>query len=516
MPPDLAGVAVASHCSGVFGIAPIVLEGAAIVDVGYNRLVNALSRSVAGYFIAGLAVACITFVFHELIHVNPTTVALTLLLSVLAVSATWGLRHAVLMAVAATLAFNYYFLPPIGTFTIADPQNWIALGAFLVTAVVASQLAERARRETRNANDRRREVERLYSFSAKLLSSENVAEALNRIPGYLVEFFNVRSAAISLPNRLDVYRSGAAIDGLELHDLELTALRGEPKLDPQKSVAFTPLRMGARVVGSFGVAGTIPSRQTLDAISSLIAVAVERAGTIEKLARTEAARESEQLRSVLLDSVTHEFRTPLTAIKAAVTSLLGSPELKSDVRQELLTVINEESDHLNRLIGEATEMAQLDANMVELKLEPHALQDAIRRAVDESKQVLGQHPIEVHIPDGLPKVRVDLERITEVFRQLLENGAKYSRPDDLIYITAESKGRLVTASVADQGPGIDDFEQSLIFEKFYRGRNQSVRVQGTGMGLAIAKAIVEAHGGRMGLTSQVGHGSVFYFTLPVA
>jgi two-component system sensor histidine kinase KdpD len=112
-------------------------------------------------------------------------------------------------------------------------------------------------------------------------------------------------------------------------------------------------------------------------------------------------------------------------------------------------------------------------------------------------------------------VRVDLERITEVFRQLLENAAKYSSPDAPIYITAEAKNRTVTASVADQGPGIDDFEQSLIFEKFYRGRNQRVRVQGTGMGLAIAKAIVEAHGGRMGLTSQMGHGSVFYFTLPV-
>jgi two-component system sensor histidine kinase KdpD len=478
--------------------------------------VNALSRSLAGYFTAALAVLGVTFTFHQLIHVNPTTVALTFLLGVLAISATWGLRHAVLMAVGATLAFNYYFLPPIRTFTIADPQNWIALVAFLVTAVVASQLSERARRETRNANERRREVERLYSFSAKLLSSDNVAEALNRIPGYLVEFFDVRSAAISLSNRLDVYRSGAATDGLELHDLQLTAMRGESKVDLQNKTAFTPLRMGARVVGSFGVSGIIPSRQTLDAISSLIAVAVERAGTIEKLARTEAARESDQLRSALLDSVTHEFRTPLTSIKASVTSLLSSQQLGNAERQELLTVINEESDNLNRLIGEATEMAQLDAHMVELKREPHELQEAVHQALRESKQVLGKHPFEVRLPDDLPMVRVDIERVTEVFRQLLENAAKYSQSDAPIFITAEAKDRMVTASVADQGPGIDDFEQGLIFEKFYRVRNQRIRVQGTGMGLAIAKAIVEAHGGHMGLTSQVGHGSVFYFSLPIA
>jgi len=516
IPPARAGAAVASHCSGVLGIAPIVVETTGIVDVGYNRLVNALSRSLAGYVAAALAVVCITVVFHKFIHVNPTTVALTFLLGVLAVSATWGLRHAVLMAVAATLAFNYYFLPPIGTFTIADPQNWVALVAFLVTAVVASQLSERARREAHNANQRRREVERLYSFSAKLLSSENVAEVLNHIPGYLVEFFDVRSAAISLPNRLDVYRSGASADGLDLHDLQLTAMRGEPALDVQKSVAFTPLRMGARVVGSFGVSGAIPSRQTLDAISSLIAVAVERAGTIEKLARTEAARESEQLRSVLLDSVTHEFRTPLTSIKASVTSLLSAPKLEPAQQHELLTIIDEESDHLNRLIGEAAEMAQLDANMVEFKQVPVALQDAVRDAIDESRQVLAQHPVRVQLPDNLPLVRMDLERVTEVFRQLLENAAKYSPAEAPIFITAEARGQMVTASVADQGPGIDDFEQSLIFEKFYRGRNQRVRVQGTGMGLAIAKAIVEAHGGRLGLTSQMGHGSVFYFSLPIA
>jgi two-component system, OmpR family, sensor histidine kinase KdpD len=516
MPPGRSGAASASHRSGVLGIALIVVERCGIVDVGYNRRVEALNRSVVGYIVAGLTVVGITLIFHNLIHVNPTTVALTFLLGVLAVSATWGLRHAVLMAVAATLAFNYFFLPPIRTFTIADPQNWVALVAFLVTAVVASQLSERARRETENANERRREVERLYAFSAELLSSENVAEILNRIPRYVVDSFEVRSAALSVSNRPDVYRSGPSADGLELHDLQLVAMRGEPKFDLQKSAAFFPLRMGARVVGSFGVSGTIPSRQTLDAIGSLIAVAVERAGTIEKLGRAEAARESEQLRSVLLDSVTHEFRTPLTSIKASVTSLLSSPQLDPSSRQELLTVINEESDRLNHLIGEAAEMAQLDAHMVELKLEPHSLRDAAQAALAESTQVLAQHPVQVHLPDDLPKVRVDLQRIIEVFRQLLENAAKYSPPESPIYITAEVKNQRVTASVADQGPGIDDFEQGLIFEKFYRGRNQRVRVQGTGMGLAIAKAIVEAHGGRMGLTSQVGHGSVFYFSLPIS
>jgi two-component system sensor histidine kinase KdpD len=421
----------------------------------------------------------------------------------------------VFLALVATLAFNFYFLPPVGTLTIADPQNWVALVAFLATAIIASQLSERARRAARSANERRRDVERLYGFSQQLLSSDNVAELLNAIPGYLVDSFGVKAAAICLRDRPDAYRSGPGDDGLALPELQVVAMRGEPRIDVQSNLAFMPLRMGTRVVGSMGIAGALLSRETLEAMGSLIAIATERAGAIEKLGRAEAARESEQFRSILLDSVTHEFRTPLTAIKASVTSLLGAPNLDATQRQELLTVINEESDRLNRLVGEAAEMTQLDANKVELKLEPHQMGEVVATVLQESKQTLGQHPVEVHLPSDLPRVRMDFERIREVLMHLLENAAKYSAPESPIHITGEDKGRILTTSVADRGPGIDDFEQSLIFDKFYRGRNQRLQVQGTGMGLAIARAIVEAHGGRIGVTSQLGRGSVFYFTLPV-
>jgi two-component system sensor histidine kinase KdpD len=498
------------------GIALIVVEQRGIVDVSYNPGVpQTVTKSVLRYAAAAAIVFAIVYIYHTLVRVNPTTAALTLLLGVLIVSATWGLQQAVFMAIAATLAFNYYFLPPYGTLTIADPQNWVALFAFLVTAVIASQLSERARREAHNAHERRREAERLYGFSQLLLSSDNIAELLNAIPRYVVESFDVKSAAVSLSSRPDIYRSGPAIDGLELHDLQLVSMRGEPKIDPLGNLAFMPLRMGVRVVGSMGVSGGMLSRATLEALSSLIAIAIERAGAIEKLGRAEASRESEQLRAVLLDSVTHEFRTPLTAIKASVTSLLTSASLDPAQRQELLTVINEESDRLNRLVGEAAEMAQLDANKVELKLEPYPMREAVEEALQESKQTLGHHSLEVRLPSDLPLVRMDLARIKEVLTHLLENAAKYSPPQAPIYITGEVKNRMLTTSVADRGPGIDDFEQSLIFEKFYRGRNHRLQVQGTGMGLAIAKAIVEAHGGHIGVTSQLGHGSVFYFSLPV-
>jgi two-component system sensor histidine kinase KdpD len=477
---------------------------------------SSLVRLAVPYITAAVAVAVMVAVYRDILTVNPTTVALTLLVGILVVSANWGLRPAVFMALLATLAFNYYFLPPIGTLTIADPQNWVALTAFLVTAMIASELAERARREAQRAHERRRETEQLYKFSQQLLTSDNAAELLNKIPRFVVDGFGVASAALSLPNRPDVYRSDSATDQLDIHDLQLVCMRGEPKVDPEAGVAFVPLRLGVRVVGSLGVAGGPLSRETLEALSSLIAVAVERVGAVEKLSKAEAARESEQLRSALLDSVTHEFRTPLTAIKASVTSLLSTRSLDETQRLELLTVINEESDRLDRLVGEAAEMSQLDAHQVELHLGSHPVQEAIDDALARLANVLSGHVVSTILPDNLPPVRIDVYRISEVIAQLLDNAAKYSAPGSPIQIAGEVKNRMMMISIADRGPGIDDFDQSLIFEKFYRGRNQRLQVQGTGMGLAIAKAIVEAHGGEIGVTSQSGHGSVFYFTLPLA
>ena len=220
------------------------------------------------------------------------------------------------------------------------------------------------------------------------------------------------------------------------------------------------------------------------------------------------------MRSALLDSVTHEFRTPLTSIKASVTTLLSSAQIDPEGQRELLTVIDEETDRLNRLVGEAAEMAQLDAQQVELRRETCGVRQVVEIALEKSKQVLAGREIKLHLPESLPSLRIDLERIAEVLVQLLENAAKYSPPGTPIILSAEPTGKMVDLSVADRGPGIDDMEQSLIFEKFYRGRDQRYRVQGTGMGLAIAKAIVEAHGGTIGVTSQLDCGSVFHFTVP--
>jgi two-component system sensor histidine kinase KdpD len=264
-----------------------------------------------------------------------------------------------------------------------------------------------------------------------------------------------------------------------------------------------------------GVAGDELSRETLDALGSLIGLAIERARALEALSKHRAEQEHERLRAALLDSVTHEFRTPLTSIKASVTTLLSGATLNDQGRRELLTVIDEETDRLNRLVGEASEMAQLDAGMFQLDLKTHPLKDALEPALEDAKSSLENHPVEVVAAADLPNVRMDAQRIREVLMHLLENAGKYSGVGAPIKVTAEVKGNSLVISVADRGPGIDSFEQSLIFEKFYRGQHQRYTAPGTGMGLAIAKVIIEAHGGSIGVVSQLGSGSVFSFSLPI-
>jgi two-component system sensor histidine kinase KdpD len=216
-----------------------------------------------------------------------------------------------------------------------------------------------------------------------------------------------------------------------------------------------------------------------------------------------------------LDSITHDFRTPLTSMKAAVSSLLTSENPEPEQRRELLTIIDEECDRLNRLVEEAGEMAKLEAGEVELDLEPTPIMEIIEASLAHCKLALAGRPMEIKVDAEVPPVRADRERAKEAMVQLIDNANLYSPKDQPITITAELTGDAVTTSVADRGPGIDDFEQTMIFEKFYRGKDQRYLVRGTGMGLPIAKAIIAAHKGSVSVTSQLGHGSVFSFTLPV-
>ena len=419
------------------------------------------------------------------------------------------------MSLAAMLAFNFYFLPPFGTFTIGDPENWVALFAFLVTSLVSSQLSARARREAQEAQHRRHEVERLYAFSQHLLVSGNVITLLNDIPNHIVETFGVGAAALYFNDKEKFYYSGTA-SHFDREQMKQVTFRDEPLVDRNHSLCFVPLRMGVRSIGSLAISGRLLSRQTLEALGTLIGVAFERARAVEELGKTQAAREGERLKSALLDSVTHDFRTPLTSMKAAVTSMIADNGRSWPEQKELLTVIDEECDRLNRLVGDAAEMSRLDAGQFELAIEPQSMREIVESALQECKGALGARSIRLEMSPELPEVNADFRRIRDVCVRLIENANLYTPAQEPITISAEVRGEFLQTSIADRGPGIDDMELGLIFDKFYRGKDQRYLIQGTGMGLPIAKAIVEAHGGTINVTSQIGHGSVFSFTLPLA
>src|SRR5258707_354473 len=336
------------------------------------------------------------------------------------------------------------------------------------------------------------------------------------IPNHIVDAFECGAASVFLADKQKFYRSGFGTLQLEEEQLRIAYEREEPFVDTARGFCFGPVRVGMKSIGSFGISGAPLTRQTLDAVGTLLEIAIERTRAVEQLSRTEADRQSERLKSALLDSITHNFRTPLTSIKASVTALLSPRPPQGVDGRELLEIMDQECDRLNKLVEDASEMAKLEAGEIELEFRAVTVQELVDAALANCKTSLAGRDLQSKIPAGLPPVRADLTRAKEVLVQLLENANLYSEKDQPIVVSAENSGNFVTFSVADRGPGIDTMEQGLIFDKFYRGKDQRAVIQGTGMGLPISKAIVEAHGRSINVTSQLNHGSVFTFTLPVA
>jgi two-component system sensor histidine kinase KdpD len=457
----------------------------------------------------------LVILFRVLLHVNQTTVALSFLALILIAASRWRLAYSLYLSFLCALLYNYFFLPPIGRLTVNDPQNLVALAAFLGASLLVSHLANRARNEAELSESRRREVQQLYEFSQELLLHDDLSAVARITPSIAATIFKFRAVALYVRDGDAAYYSDPGNELVPLANLKSASEAPEPAVSSTGDLHVIPLVLGMRSLGAIAIRGSAQSSNIYEAIGTLVAIALERAAALERTSHMEAARESERLHTALLDSVTHDLRTPLTSIRAAATSLLSQPDMSQSARREMFAVIDEESARLDRLIGQAMETAQLDASSIHVQVKAERIREIIALALEEAQPLLGDRSVEVQVADDLPPVRLDRRLVRRVLRHLIENAVKYSPLGSPLRISARIENERLLVSVEDFGPGIEEFEKPLIFRKFYRGRKQRDRISGTGMGLAIVKAILDAHHGGIDVVSQPSQGAQFTFWLPV-
>jgi two-component system sensor histidine kinase KdpD len=473
--------------------------------------------TVQGYVLCAAAECALVAICYWLLPVNAATVALLMLLLVLAAATKWGLPEAIFTSIVSVLGFNFFFLPPVGTFTISDPENWVALFAFLVTAVTVSRLSTQARRRTEEAVAGRNEIGTLYELSRAMLMDE-ARDAVRVSVAKTGQLLHLRHIAFFDIAGNQIYGS---IDdsGISHADLVRVAETGEASSVGSGDSIVIPVRLGTHIVGSLALQGAKLSPTTRDSIASLLAINYERVRALDRAAAAEVARRNEEFKSSLLDGLAHDLKTPLTAIRTCVTRLITLPPRTEEVRQELLSIIDQESERLQSSIAEAIELARIESQELHLHREPTPIADLARSAIEETRdENVARYSIDV--PPDL-ELDIDAGLVRRALLQLLENARKYAPPDSPIAIQARILDGSATISVMDRGPGINPDELDRVFEKFYRGRppagskTAGNKVEGTGMGLAIAKSIVEAHGGRIRAERRQGGGVTISFTLPL-
>src|SRR5689334_283307 len=442
------------------------------------------------------------------------SISLVFLMAVLVCAIAWGLWPSMFAAVLSMLAYNFFFLPPIYTFTITDPENVLALFFFLIVSVIVSHLTARARYQVVTARSRAKTTAELYAFSRKVAGIGAIDDLLWATAFQISSMLNVRTVLL-LPAQdgegLDVASGYPPEDQLDSADMAAArwtwehnraAGRGADTLPGGKRL-FLPLRTGSGPVGVIGIDRDAPGplltpdeRRLLDALCDQAAVAIERISLAKGLDEARVLAETERLRSALLTSISHDLRTPLASILGTVSSLRSYPERYSPAeREDLLATLQDEAERLNRFVSNLLDMTRLESGAIELKPELIDVAEIVGAALQRAGNVLAGHKVEVDVEPGLPMLRLDAVLFEQVLFNLLDNAAKYSPTGSRIDVHAKRDGELVEIEVVDEGAGIPPADFERIFDKFYRVQAQDRRRAGTGLGLAICRGFFEALGG---------------------
>jgi two-component system, OmpR family, sensor histidine kinase KdpD len=455
------------------------------------------------------------------LHADSTTAGIVFLVLVVWTATQAGMRLSLYVTALCALGFDYFFLPPYHTLYLQGVSQWVTMACFLVSCFIVGRVAERARRESREAEQRQADVERLYALSQEMMLSEDADQLIHDLPRFIDRVFSLNGVILYVCDQEQFYASVAEIPASVRATMMATAKGMNPTLSTFGGYFTVALTLGLRPVGALSWQPDALSREVATAVSAQVTIAVARAVATEATARIEAAREGERLRSALIDSLTHELRTPLTSIRAAATTLHETGEsLDAEGRKDLAAIIDEEASRLSLLIGEAVEMAEIDAKVVQVHIEPHHPRVLLDQAVEGMSKTLSAHRISIATessgnPDQEKPAWFDPHLLGRVLRHLLENAAAYSPPGSRIGMSYRRIEDRLEFSVEDNGPGIDAIDLPLIFEKFYRGRSGSKSRKGSGMGLAISRAILSAHGGGIEVTSTPGNGATFRFWVPL-
>src|SRR5262245_25227885 len=479
---------------------------------------------------AAAGVALVTVTYRWVPVANPTTIALTYLLVVLIVAAVARLSVAIVTSAMSVLLLNFFFLPPVGRFTIADPQNWIALLVFLAVSIVASNLSSVARQRTLEALQRRDEMARLFDLSRDILLTTDSREAIQQLTRFVARRFDLDYVAIALPRGADwqIVTTGSppieldreqltlAVEGpgrtLEFDARERTYAGHRTVAADGGEVRMVPLRLGIKPIGVLAAAGRPVEPGSLDALGGVVAIAIERVLLLEERKAAELSRQSDALKSALLASLGHDLRTPLTAIRVAATNLQAS-WLGETERRDQSQVVLAEVERLTRLFEGILDMARIDAGAVATDVQWVHPAQIVESAREQVAHTVESHPVRVDVR-AETLVRLDPRLTAAALAHLLDNAAKYSPPSAPIEVDASlADGDLVIA-VRDHGPGVSAADLPRLFDRFYRGA-QTSRVSGTGMGLSIVRGLLAVERGRVWAENCPEGGARFTIAVPV-